>query len=74
MSKGSKRQSWRQVERTYNAITRDLAAASPKPLVYGCAEPPTLSSWPDRTQARKEAEKERLRAIVRVALAQESTE
>jgi hypothetical protein len=75
MSKGSKRQSWRQIERTHNAITRDLAATvPPKPLVYGCAEPPPMRSWPDRARARKGAEKERLRAIVRAALAQEGTE
>ena len=68
MSKGSKRKSWRTIERDYKAVAPPAPAKEP---LMTCALPPRLVSRRDIRQAEREAEKERLRDIVRETLAAE---
>lgn len=83
MSKGSKRPSWKAQRNTYNDITRQIAAdakahavppapVSPERIAYleSLRLPPNNH---EKARIRRDAEKERLRDLVRAALAEETT-
>lgn len=70
MSKGSKRRSWRTIERDYRAIAPP--APPKKEPVMTCALPPRPLIWKsEKRAAERAAEKEQLRERAREVLAAE---
>lgn len=64
-----KRRSWRQIERDFRAV----APPTPERAATKATSLPILNGH-DRARARREAEKERLREIVRATLAGEQND